>query len=213
MAVTLWMDPESDPSFSRAIKENRVLTLIQPRSSNHKDYGIIGFHKDPHASYLLFPRSLPQDGDLRVVGIRYELVDERPVGQVVLPRPAKREKPKPLPGKEQKPSPAEKSEAPVEQPKRPPVEKPKLSVIGKPKLPVAKEKPKPVRVQPPPPVQKKFTVQVRRISTVDTTVTVQARDRQEAERQAFKSVKKKPFASNDSGVREETVITRVDEKA
>jgi hypothetical protein len=149
LAVTLWTDPGSDPLFSRAIKENRVLTLIQPRTTKQKDYGIIGFHKDSHASYLMFPRILPEGGDLRVIGIKYELVDERPVGQVVLPKGCK---------------------------------------------------------------ARKFTIQVRRTATLDASITVLAVTREEAEKQALESVRKTPFASND-GVREETVITRVEEKA
>jgi hypothetical protein len=174
-AVTLWTDPGSDPSFTRAIKENRVLTLIQPRRTKHKEYGIVGFHEDPHASYLMFPRSLPENGDLRVIGIKYDLVDERAVGKAVLPKAVKRDK--------KKPSPVEQSKSSSAQP--------------------------PLPVQP---IQKKFTVHLRRTATLDASMTVLAHHQKEATQQALESVKRKPFGSNDSGVREQTEITRVEGK-
>ncbi|MGH7941517.1 MAG: hypothetical protein ACREE6_00460 [Limisphaerales bacterium] len=61
----------------KAIKENRVLTVIQ-RHKGAKDFGQVGFHQQPFASYFTFPKPLPADVADRVIGIRYELL-ERPV--------------------------------------------------------------------------------------------------------------------------------------
>lgn len=71
---TLWTKPEKDRAFTRAVKENRVLTVIQ--EPGKRDYGLIGFQLHPGASYLIFPRPLPRDQETRVIGINYQLVEE-----------------------------------------------------------------------------------------------------------------------------------------
>jgi hypothetical protein len=76
--VTLWVDPKKDPSFSKAIKENRVLTVLTDPGSHRKEYGRIGFHQHDGAIYLMFPRPLPKQVDSRVVGINYQLTEDRP---------------------------------------------------------------------------------------------------------------------------------------
>src|SRR5262249_7330976 len=70
-------------------------------SSKHKDFGRIGFHQQPSAMYLVFPRPLPQDSSSRVIGINYQLIEEpevtdpaRPGDFVARPKPAKHEAPK-----------------------------------------------------------------------------------------------------------------------
>ena len=55
--VTLWTKPQQDPGFMRAVRENRVLTVVHQRPK--KDYGLIGFQLQPLAAYLVFPRPLP----------------------------------------------------------------------------------------------------------------------------------------------------------
>ncbi len=74
--VTLWTDPKHDPRISKAICENRVLTVHQEPTSNKKDFGEIGFHKIPFAAYFVFPRPLPKDTSSRVIGINYHLAEE-----------------------------------------------------------------------------------------------------------------------------------------
>src|ERR1051325_6446387 len=75
--VALWQAPEKDKSFMRAVKENKVLTVIQEPRAKTKDYGLIGFHQHSHASYFIFPRRLTAKGDnVRVVGINYQLVQQ-----------------------------------------------------------------------------------------------------------------------------------------
>jgi len=81
--ISLWTDPKQDRSFMKAVKENRVLTLIQEPASKRKDFGRIGFHRKPHASYLVFPKPLPKETAPRVVGIKYDLVDQTSVSDPV----------------------------------------------------------------------------------------------------------------------------------
>jgi hypothetical protein len=70
--VSLWTKPEADRVFMKAVKENRVLTLIQPPTTKHKVYAIVGFQRQ--SSYLVFPKRLPVKEPLRVVGIKDELL-------------------------------------------------------------------------------------------------------------------------------------------
>src|SRR5947208_569040 len=82
--VTLWTDPKHDPRISRAIRENRVLTVHQEPTSKKKDFGKIGFHKIPFAAYFVFPKPLKEDKTARVVGINYQLAEEaEPIGKPV----------------------------------------------------------------------------------------------------------------------------------
>ena len=73
---SLWAKPQRDKNFMRAVNTHRVMTVIQNPVSKKSDYGRVGFHKDPHASYFVFPRQLAAAEDARVVGINYELLEE-----------------------------------------------------------------------------------------------------------------------------------------
>jgi hypothetical protein len=77
--VSLWSDPKQDRSFMKAVRENRVLTVIQEPASKTKDFGKIGFFQKPHASFLVFPEPLRGTPDSRVIGIKYDLVQQRKV--------------------------------------------------------------------------------------------------------------------------------------
>lgn len=81
--ISLWTDPKENRSFMKAVKENRVLTLIQEPTSKKKDFGRIGFHQEPYASYLIFPRPLPTGTKPRVIGIKYDLVEQPRVSDPV----------------------------------------------------------------------------------------------------------------------------------
>ena len=74
--VTLWTDPKKDRPFSKAIRENRVLTVHTDPASGRKDYGEIGFCREPGALYLVFPERLPKEPKARIVGINYQLAEE-----------------------------------------------------------------------------------------------------------------------------------------
>src|SRR5436190_3654507 len=87
--VTLWTKPEANRAFMKAVRENRVLTVAQIPTGTKKDFGRIGFHQQPHAAYLVFPRPLPKDPGLRVVGIKYDEIEQpraRGVAKVKAPK-------------------------------------------------------------------------------------------------------------------------------
>ena len=71
--ITLWTKPERIPWLTAAIKQNRVLTVIQEPSKT--DYGMIGFELRPGALHLIFPRALPRE-NAKVIGMNYQLVEE-----------------------------------------------------------------------------------------------------------------------------------------
>jgi len=69
---TLWTDPKDDREFMRAVKQNRVLTVVQ--ESRKKDFGELGFHREQGALYFVFPKPLPE-GEGKVIGIKYDLAE------------------------------------------------------------------------------------------------------------------------------------------
>jgi hypothetical protein len=76
--VTLWTSAKDNPTFMKAVRENRVLTVFQKPTGTQKDFGFIGFHQDQFAVYLVFPRKLPKLSDARVIGIKYESMEPQP---------------------------------------------------------------------------------------------------------------------------------------
>jgi hypothetical protein len=98
--VTLWTDPAKDRPFSKAVRENRVLTINKDPQSTKKEYGQIGFHQGQNALYFVFPRPLPKQSDLRIVGINYQLAENQsssvqaPPRVLSKPKEIKSEKPK-----------------------------------------------------------------------------------------------------------------------
>ena len=105
--VTLWVDPEKDRSFLKAIKENRILTVHADPASHKKEYGSIGFQRERGATYLVFPQPLSRE-QARIVGINYDLTEEPPpppadlVSQIQI-KPRKKEKTEAKPIKFEKP--------------------------------------------------------------------------------------------------------------
>ena len=69
-----WTTPARDPEFKSAVEKNRVMTVHQENRSWKKDYGVVGFTKDPHAELLIFPKSLQRFAGKRTVGLRYDLL-------------------------------------------------------------------------------------------------------------------------------------------
>ncbi len=85
--VTLWTAPEEDREFAKAIREERVLTVVQRNVGAKADYGLVGFFKEPLATYLVFPRKLAHPPETRVIGIKYdELAEEKPKGPLHKPK-------------------------------------------------------------------------------------------------------------------------------
>ena len=89
--ITLWTEPGKNNALTRAIKGNRLLTIIQ--QPGKRDYGRIGFQMQPGASFLLFPRALPKEPDARVVGVNYQLVEEPAVADPIRPEHTKSSRP------------------------------------------------------------------------------------------------------------------------
>jgi hypothetical protein len=93
-AYTAWVDPKRDPHFQAAWRENRVLTVQQNPAGQTKDFGVVGFHKENNAAYLLFPKPLTEFEGRKIVGIAYDAVYTPPRGPIVKPS-AGRKKPAP----------------------------------------------------------------------------------------------------------------------
>jgi hypothetical protein len=86
--ITLWTEPEEDREFAKAMHEARVLTVVQRNSGAKADYGVIGFFKEPLATYLVFPKKLQHPPETKVVGIKYEqLAEAKPKGPLHNPKP------------------------------------------------------------------------------------------------------------------------------
>jgi hypothetical protein len=71
---TLWERPTADRRFQAQLKNNRVMTVQKGESGT--DFGIIGFKERKGARYLVFPKSLKQFADRRVIGIDWARVRE-----------------------------------------------------------------------------------------------------------------------------------------
>jgi hypothetical protein len=69
---TLWQKPSADRHLQAALKKNRVMTIL--KSESETDFGVAGFKENKGTTYLVFPKSLKQFVDKRVVGIDWTLV-------------------------------------------------------------------------------------------------------------------------------------------
>lgn len=105
----LWSDPGRDRTFQRARKEHRVLTIHQENVGTKKDFGVVGFHEEPRAQFVIFPKSIREFEGRRVIGINYDLL-EQPAMTFAAAAPVERVKP---PSKSKPPArPAKKTAAP-----------------------------------------------------------------------------------------------------
>lgn len=128
--VTLWTKSEDDREFMRAVKDRRVVTVIQHNVGTKKDYGIVGFYPQDRATYLLFPKPLGLADETKIVGIKYEqLATAEPKGAIYTPpkvkltKPPTEKKAKPEAHTELEPPAPKKGEA---KPEPPAPEPPKL---------------------------------------------------------------------------------------
>ena len=71
---TLWEKPAADRRFQAQLKNNRVMTV--QKSESGTDFAIIGFKERKDARYLVFPKSLKQFAEKRVIGIDWARVRE-----------------------------------------------------------------------------------------------------------------------------------------
>jgi hypothetical protein len=86
---SLWTDPKEDRGFMQAVKQNRVITIVQEPASKKKDFGEVGFHQKPHATYFVFPKPLPNRQG-KVVGIKYDLIRQPKLNDAISPGELKR---------------------------------------------------------------------------------------------------------------------------
>src|SRR5437773_7847989 len=77
--VTLWSDPKTDKTFMRAVQENRVVTITLQNVGTHKDFGVVGFDPKPSTTYVLFAKPLSAANGTKVIGVKYDVLDEAPV--------------------------------------------------------------------------------------------------------------------------------------
>jgi hypothetical protein len=71
-----FVDPQEDAEFLRLAKAHRVLTLVQPPAGKVKDHGLVGARFEKHVTYLVFPKSLKAFAEKRVVGIKYDALED-----------------------------------------------------------------------------------------------------------------------------------------
>ena len=83
----LWSAPEKDSNFMKALRENRIVTVVQPNVGTKKDFGTVGFEKERNASYLVFPKKLPVPEGTKIIGIKYNLLEQsEPEGPLYKPK-------------------------------------------------------------------------------------------------------------------------------
>ena len=96
----LLIDPAKDKTLQAAIKSDRVMTLYQQPGGT--DHGIVGFEQGRSRQFLVFPKPLKSFQGQRIVGIKYEMLEDAPVPKK---EPAKKEAAKPE-EKPEEPAPA-----------------------------------------------------------------------------------------------------------
>jgi len=89
----LWMDPAEDSVLKKAEKANRVVTLHQETAGNKTDYGTVGFQKGAAGQVLIFPKSVKAFAEKRIVGVKYDLLESKPIPksqQAAPPKPPRK---------------------------------------------------------------------------------------------------------------------------
>ena len=77
-AHTLWLAPDKDPELKRALASDRVMTVEQSATGGKADVGHVGFDVEHSqgAQILIFPKSLKRFEGARVVGVKFDLVEQ-----------------------------------------------------------------------------------------------------------------------------------------
>lgn len=83
-------DPGKDRTLQKLVKAGRVMTVHQNARGGKPDFGEAGFKAGHSRQYLVFPRSIKRFAGKRVVGIKYELLEDAPKS-----RPSAKPKPRP----------------------------------------------------------------------------------------------------------------------
>lgn len=103
----LLIDPAKDKTLQAAIKSDRVMTVYQ--QSGETDHGIVGFEQGRSRQFLVFPKPLKAFQGQRIVGIKYELLEDVPTPK---PEPATKEAAKPATEQPQEPASTKKGSEP-----------------------------------------------------------------------------------------------------
>lgn len=80
---TLWTAPEKDSLFRKALKEDRIMTILHEPAGTRKETAVVGFVEKPNALFLLFPRSVEAFRDQQIIGVKYNLLAAPPLGKPV----------------------------------------------------------------------------------------------------------------------------------
>jgi hypothetical protein len=86
---------EDDPEFEKALKQDRIITLVERGSS--PPFGLVGREAGQHGQLLLFPRPLKKFAGARIVGIKFDLFSEPSPTKKKAPERPQRAGPKPAP--------------------------------------------------------------------------------------------------------------------
>ena len=107
---TLWLAPDKDPELKRAIAAHRVMRIEPGPSGGKTDFGTVGFNASDSAGaqILIFPKSLKSFEGARVVGIKFDLVEQPKLenARAPAPKPARRRSSPPPPAAARTPPPA-----------------------------------------------------------------------------------------------------------
>ena len=71
---TLWQKPKEDRRLQAEVKKGHIMTV--QKSESGTDFGCVGMIERKGALYLQFPKSLKRFADQRIVGIKWDLVQE-----------------------------------------------------------------------------------------------------------------------------------------
>jgi hypothetical protein len=71
------IDPAKDRKLQAAMKAQRVMTVIQESVGTKADHGEVGFKSGPGRQFLVFPKTLRAFARRSVVGIKYDLLENR----------------------------------------------------------------------------------------------------------------------------------------
>lgn len=177
--ATLWVaDPKQDPEFKKAIGENRILTIHHVNVGNKKESGEVGFQTGGAAGYLIFPKPLPMAEGTRVIGLKFDMLEEVEVKDPVKVKPAK-PKPKKEPVKILQFPKAEKPDETEEE---------QSEEIAEEK--VETPKPEPKKHEPKPKPLARFKITVEYTATTSREIEVEAKTAAEAIEAALSEAEK-----------------------
>jgi len=175
---TLWQDPAKDPEFQKALRADRVMTVIRQPASSKSDVAVVGFLNRPGALFLLFPQSLKPFEDHKIIGLKYDLLTQpKPKGKLIKPEDIKPPRPRPIVPPAPAPEPSRKTHPSRTAPSH-------TAVAAHPAAPAKSEKkPKP---------SPRFVVTVTLTSTVEKSIEVEAKNKQAAKKLSLAQIEASP---------------------